>query len=79
MSDYVQKISNNVQKTYDRVLKESVPGIATTDDKFILDNGFYVTEDESVFIKSTNETGKFFTKIKYEGEISLSSSSKKDE
>ncbi len=50
-------------KVFDRALKQSVPGIASTDDKFILENGYYVNETEKVIIQSTNETGKFFTKI----------------
>jgi hypothetical protein len=48
---------------FDRVLRTSVPGIATDEDLFNLDNGYYVNETESVIIKSTNETGRYFKKI----------------
>jgi hypothetical protein len=40
-----------------------VLGIGTTEDKFILESGYYVNETETVICKSTNETGKFFKKI----------------
>ena len=52
------------QRVFDRALKESVAGIATNNDRFTLENGYYVNEDETVIIESTNETGKYFTKIK---------------
>lgn len=50
-------------KNFDRVLKTPAPGIATTDERFKLENGFYVNQDETIIIKSTNETGAFFKKI----------------
>lgn len=57
------KVKPSSHKVFDRALKESVPGIATTDDRFVLENGYYVNETETVIIQSTNETGKFFKKI----------------
>lgn len=48
---------------YDRRLKLGVLGIASENDKFKLENGYYVNEAETVIIQSTNETGKFFAKV----------------
>lgn len=50
-------------RVFDRVLKSSVPGIATTEERFTLENGYYVNQTEKVIIQSTNETGKFFKKV----------------
>ena len=50
-------------KVYDRALKKDVAGIATTFDRFTLENGYYVNENETIICKSTNETGKFFRKL----------------
>lgn len=55
--------SSTTVKVFDRVLKTPVPGIATTDDRFILENGYYVNESETIILQSTNETGKFFRKV----------------
>jgi hypothetical protein len=48
---------------FDRVLKVDVEGIASTEDKFILENGLYYNEAETIVCLSTNETGKYFKKM----------------
>lgn len=60
----LQKQQNKAfPQVFDRILKDTVPGIATPEDRFKLENGYYVNETETVIIQSTNETGKFFKKI----------------
>lgn len=51
------------KRVFDRVLKAPAPGIASTDELFTLENGYYVNQTEKIIIQSTNETGKFFKKI----------------
>ena len=54
---------HNKEKTYDRILKYDVLGIAAAGERFMLDNGYYVNETDTIIIRSTNETGKYFKKI----------------
>jgi hypothetical protein len=57
------KSNNQDKRIFDRRLKVNVDGIANMCDKFTLENGYYVNENETVIIQSTNETGKFFRKV----------------
>lgn len=56
------KTIDTTHDVFDRVLKKEVPGIPT-DKRFKLDTGFYISEDETILIKSTNETGRYFRKV----------------
>lgn len=50
-------------RLFNRVLKNAVPGIASTEERFTLENGYYVNQAETIIIQSTNATGKFFKKL----------------
>lgn len=47
---------------FDRVAKEDVGTLIKKGDRFALENGYYFNEDETIIFKSTDKTGKLFTK-----------------
>ncbi len=68
MKNSTTMTSSTVDRVFDRRLKMDVPGIASVDEKFALENGFYVNETETVICKSNNETGKYFCKLSFSQE-----------
>lgn len=44
---------------YDRVIAREI-SIFSPDEKFCLSDGYYFNEDKTIFIKSTDFTGKLF-------------------
>lgn len=54
----IQLLNSN----YNRVVKENLGTLLKKGDRFTLENGYYVNEDETIIFKSTDKTGKLFTK-----------------
>lgn len=47
---------------FNRLLKVDVHGIAKRGTRFKLENGYYTNEEDTILLKSSERTGKFFEK-----------------